>query len=175
MVRQQFPKGRWNSPWRYSETGEFKSRFRCASMCMVHTRKIIAPSIEIASGHTTRGFRTNEVVSPATEQNKSAPIAFLKPASLRNAGRPMAQAAKRAATATNPRIRGAIMLGFDRAGRKPSRKSLLPPEAAGQLARELSGWYFFASGCVLAGPQWREVSGTRGFCLGSQRSHRSRR
>lgn len=98
------------APLRYSERGEFKSRFRLASMCMVQTRKIIAPNIENASGHTTRGWRTNEVASPATEQNRSAPIAFRKPASLRNARRPITQAATRAATATNPRIRGTIML-----------------------------------------------------------------
>jgi hypothetical protein len=97
-------------PWRYSDRGEFKSRFRLVSMCMVQTRKIIPASIEIASGHTTSGCRTNEVVSPATEQNRSAPIAFVKPASLRNTRCPTAQAASRAATATNPRMRGAIML-----------------------------------------------------------------
>jgi hypothetical protein len=104
-------------PLAYCGKGEFNSRFRLVSMCMVQTRKIIAASIEIASGHTSRGWRTNEVVSPATEQNRSAPIAFLKPASLRNARCPTAQAASRAVTATNPRIRGAIMLiSTDQAG-----------------------------------------------------------
>jgi hypothetical protein len=57
------------------------------------------------------------------------------------------------------------MLGFDRSGRNPSRKSLLPPEAAGQLARELSGWDFFASRCVLAGPQMRETYTASAFAL----------
>jgi hypothetical protein len=135
----------------------------------------MAPSIEIASGHTTSGSRTNEVVIPATEQNSSAPIAFRRPASLRNAWHPMAQATRRAATATNPRIRGCHHADFDSSGREASRKTLRSPEAVGQLARELSRRHFFASGCVLAGPKRRKVSGTRSFCLGSQRSHCRRR
>lgn len=85
-------------------------RLRLHSTCMVQIRKNIAPSIDAARGHTTSGARVNEVASPATEQNSSAPIAFRKPASLCNARCPIAEAARRAATATNPRIRGAIML-----------------------------------------------------------------
>ena len=102
---------------RYSESAEFRSRFRVVSMCMVQTRKSIAPSIANASGHTTRAWWTKEVMRPATEQNRSAPIAFRKPASCRKARRPMPEAASRAATARNPRIRGAIMLvSTDQAG-----------------------------------------------------------
>jgi len=76
------------------------------SACMLQTKKIMALNIIIARGHTITGVLTNEVVRPAIEQNSKAPIAFLKPASLRNARRPMTEAARRAATATNPRIRG---------------------------------------------------------------------
>lgn len=70
----------------------------------------MALNINIARGHTITGVLTNEVVSPAMEQNSKAPIAFLKPTSLRSARRPMTEAARRAATATNPRTRGVIIL-----------------------------------------------------------------
>ena len=131
---QKVPNGVMGTPrsqrMRYSERGKFDSRFRLVSTCMVQTRKIIAPSIEIPSGHTTKGCRTNEVVSPASEQNRSAPIAFRKPASLRNARCPMAQAARRAAIATNPRIRGAIMLVWTDQGR---RRHALPDTVPTQI------------------------------------------
>ncbi len=160
-------------PWFYSKRAELDSRFRLVSMCMVQTRKIIAPSIENASGHTTNGWRTTEVVSPATEQNRSAPIALRKPVSRRKDWRPMTQATTRAATATNPRIRGAIMLiSTNQAGsRHASYMKGLLARAGRQLARELHGGYFFASRCILAGPQGREISGARGLCFRPQRCH----
>jgi len=67
-------------------------------------------SIDTARGHTTSGARINEVTIPTSEQNSSAPIVFRKPASFRKARCPIAEAARRAATATNPRMRGAIIL-----------------------------------------------------------------
>ena len=79
------------------------------STCIVQIRKTIAPSIDAARGHTTSGVRITEVASPAREQNSRALIAFRKPASLRKAWCPIAEAARRAATAKNPRIRGAII------------------------------------------------------------------
>jgi hypothetical protein len=85
-------------------------RLRLASMCKVQIRKTMVPSIDTARGHTTSGARINEVTSPASEQNSSAPMAFRKPASLRKDRCPIAEAARRAATATNPRMRGAIIL-----------------------------------------------------------------
>ena len=87
------------------------------STCIVQIRKTIAPSIDTPRVHTTSGARIKEVTSPATEQNSSAPIAFRKPASVRKARCPIAEAARRAATATNPRMRGAItLLLTDRVG-----------------------------------------------------------
>jgi hypothetical protein len=90
---------------------------RLFSTCIVQIKKIIAPSIDTARGHTTSGARVNEVTSPAAEQKMSAPIAFRKPAPLRNARCPIEEAARRAATATNPKIRGPSMpFSTDRAG-----------------------------------------------------------
>jgi hypothetical protein len=46
-------------------------------------------------------------------------------------------------------------------------------EMAAQLTRELGGWYLFAAGWVLAGPQGREITGTCSLCFGSQGSFRN--
>src|SRR5581483_1514996 len=119
-----FSRGHWLlSAWLYTVDGtnadecanrfcdsQVYERLRLLSMCIVQIRKTIAPSIDAARGHTTSGARINEVTSPATEQKSSAPIAFRKATSLRKARRPIAEAARSAATATKPRMRGAIML-----------------------------------------------------------------
>jgi hypothetical protein len=116
-----------SAPGEPPETGAKDSgaheRLRLPSTCIVQIRKSIAPSIDTPRGHTTSGARVKEVASPAREQNSSAPIAFRKPGSLRKSRCPIAEAATRAATATNPRMRGAIMfLSTDRLGSRHAMK-----------------------------------------------------
>lgn len=96
--------------WGPAPCSQAHEHFRLFSTCTVQIKKSSAPTIDIARGHTTRGARVNDVTRPAAEQNSSAPIAFRNPAFPRKARCPMAEAAKRAAMATNPRIRGPIML-----------------------------------------------------------------
>ena len=82
---------------------------RLASLCIVQTRKIIAPSIAIPSGQITIGIRVYDVAVAAAAQNSKEAIALRSPGSAVKARRPSSAAAMSVAIAMKPRIRGTIM------------------------------------------------------------------